>query len=220
MTDRERNIFEMFISTAQFDTENADDYRNLPEAAAQFLIVRAAISAIENDSAAQVSGARGRAVEQKTTLREAIRRKLKRYSRTARALHINDDGFRRLFRIPDSDNDRLLLSTAREFVEEARRFAADFASHAIPATLADALEADIDAMEATLRAKAAGELETVGATAAIDEQIEKGMKAEIILDSILHNVYYENPSKLAEWRAARHVKSAPKKKITPTSPTA
>lgn len=142
-----------------------------------------------------------------------------RYSRTARSLNIDDPGFRRLFRVPDGDNDQTLLATAREFVVEARRFAADFARLGIPATLADELEADIDAMEAAITAKAGANTEAVGATAGIDEQIERGMKAEKILDSIMKNVYFDNPVKLAEWMSARHVRRSPKPKDEP-APTA
>jgi hypothetical protein len=85
MTDREENIQNMFISTVQFDAVNSNDYSSLTDAATNFAIVRTAISALETDSAAQISGARGRAVEQKSVLREATRRKMKRYSRTARS---------------------------------------------------------------------------------------------------------------------------------------
>ncbi len=219
MTDREQNILDMFISTAAFDTANFNDYKTLPEAVANFVIVRAAITALENYSAAQLSGASGRAVEQKSTIRAAIRRKMKRYSRTARALNIDDAGFRRLFRVPDNDSDQLLLATAREFVVEARRFAAEFAGLGIPATLADELEADINAMEAAMTAKASGKIESVGATAGIDEQIEDGMNAEKILDSIMHNVYFDNPVKLAQWQSARHIKKAPKRQEEPIPPT-
>jgi hypothetical protein len=38
------------------------------------------------------------------------------------------------------------------------------------------------------------------------------MKAEIILDAIMENVYDDNPVKKAEWRSARHarrINSAP-----------
>ena len=212
MTDREQNILDMFISTVAFDAENSNDYKTLPDAVANFVIVRAAISALENFSATQLSGASGRAVEQKSTIRAAIRRKLKRYSRTARALNIDDPGFRRLFRIPDNDSNQLLLATAREFVVEARRFPTEFAGRGIPATLANELEADINAMEAAMAAKASGKIESVGATAGIDEQIEDGMNAERILDSIMHNVYFDNPVKLAQWKTARHIKKAPKPK--------
>ena len=186
---------------------------------ANFVIVRAAISALENFSATQLSGASGRAVEQKSTIRAAIRRKMKRYSRTARALNIDDPGFRRLFRIPDNDSDQLLLATAREFVVEARRFPTEFAGRGIPATLANELEADINAMEAAMAAKASGKIGSVGATAGIDEQIEDGMNAERILDSIMHNVYFDNPVKLAQWRTARHIKKAPKRQDDPAPPT-
>lgn len=218
MTDREQNIYEMFVATAQFDAENANDYKSLPSAAANFAIVRTVIAALETDSAQQTSGGRGRAVEQKSVLDAAMRRKMKRYSRTARALNIDDPGFKRLFRIPNSNNQMELVAAAREFVEEARRFAAEFAALGIPASLADELEADTNAMEAAMSAKASGQMETVGATAGIDEQIEAGMNAEKVLDSIMHNVYFDNPVKLAAWKTSRHVKKSPKKSVAPTPP--
>ena len=212
MTDREQNINDMFIGTAAFDDENAGDYRNLPDAAANFAIVRGVIAELENYSAAQVSGASGRAVEHLSVLDAAVRRKMKRYSKTARALNIDDPGFRRLFRVPEDNNRQILMNAAREFVVEARRFPNEFEGRGIPATLADELEADLDQMETQLTAKATGKIGSVGATAGIDEQIEDGMKAETILDSIMHNVYFDNPVKLAQWMSARHVKKAPKTK--------
>lgn len=218
MDDREENILNMFVSTAQFDTENSNDYKTLPMAVANFVIVRAAIAALETDSAEQISGATGRAVEQKSVIRAAIRRKMVRFARTARALNIDDPGFQRLFRVPDNDNDQILLAAAREFVDGARQYVTEFASLGIPATLADELDADITAMETAMSAKASGQMETVGATAGIDEQIEDGMTAEKILDSIMKNVYFDNPVKLAEWATARHVKRAPKKKESPIVP--
>ena len=185
---------------------------------ANFVIVRAAIAALETDSAAQVSGATGRAVEQKSVLDAAIRRKMVRYARTARALNIDDPGFQKLFRVPDENNQARLVAAAREFVDGARKYVAEFAGLGIPATLADELDADITAMETAMSAKASGQMETVGATAGIDEQIEDGMTAEKILDSIMKNVYFDNPVKLAEWATARHVKLAPKKKESPIVP--
>ncbi len=211
MTNRETNIMDMFINTAQFDDANKADYAALPDAKANFDIVREVTGNLETASAAQVSGAKDRAVEQKSVIAAAMRRKMKRYSRTARALNIDDPGFRRLFRIPDGDNYQNLSAAASEFVEEARHFAADFARLGIPATLADELEADTGAMEAAINAKASAHIETVGATAGIGEQIERGMNAETILDSIMHNVYFDNPAKLAQWKTARHVKKSPRK---------
>jgi hypothetical protein len=208
MTDREQNILDMFISTTAFDGENSNDYIDLPDAAASFAIVGEAIEALENYSAAQKSGASGRAVEQMSVLDAAIRRKMKRFSKTARALNIDDAGFKRLFHIPDGNNRQDLMAAAREFVVEARRFPIEFKGRGIPTTLAGELETDINKMDAAILAKASGKIETVGATAGVDQKVEAGMKAEIILDSIMHNVYFDNPAKLAQWMTARHVKKA------------
>jgi hypothetical protein len=219
MTEREQNIKNMFIASTQFDEINFNDYKTLPDAAANFTNMRASIATLETQSAAQISGKSSRAVEQVSVLRAAIRRKLKRYSRTARALNLDDAGFRRLFRVPDNDSDQVLLAYARETVTESRRFATEFAGRGIPATLADDLEADINAMEASITAKASGKIGSIGATAAIDEAIRSGMKSAKILDSIMHNVYFDNPTKLVQWITARHVKSTSKKAVKPKPPT-
>lgn len=98
--------------------------------------------------------------------------------------------------------------TARLFIDDS--------VYGILAFQAHELEADIELMQAAMSAKATGNMETVGATAGIDEQIEDGMIAEKVLDSIMHNVYYDTPVKLAECTSARHIKKAPKKKEEPT----
>jgi Fe-S-cluster formation regulator IscX/YfhJ len=220
MSEREQNIFDMFKNTAQFDVESAADYASIAEAAARFTSVRSVIANLENFTADRASGARGQAVEQKSVIRAAIRRKMTDYARTARALNIDDPGFRRLFRVPDNNNDEGLIAAAREFVEEARRFENEFASLGIAKTYADALEDDIDALEAAMTAKTSAQLEGVGATAGIDAEIDKGMDDEKVLDAIMRNVYRDNPVKLAQWMTARHVRRInPKAKDEPvTSP--
>lgn len=206
MEERELNIFDMFRNTVQFDAENAADYAHLPQAEAKFAIVRAAVAKLEIYASKKTSGARGQAVELKSVIRAAIRRKLKEFARNARTLNFADPGFRRLFSVPDGDNDQVLLATAREFVEQVRLHLADFVGLGVLATLVDELEADIAALEQAMNEKASAHIEGVGATAGIDEEIEKGMNAEIFLDNMMKNVYRNNPVKLAEWKSARHVR--------------
>jgi hypothetical protein len=208
MNDRVRNIFDMFVSTVEFDAVNFNDYKLLPDALANFAVVREVITVLQNDFAHQLSGAVAQAVEQKSVTRAAIRRRMKRFAATARGLNIDDPGLRRLFRVPDNDSDQILLAAAREFVEEATRFAAQFAGRGITAAEIEALADDITALETSNSAKAGAHIEGVGATAGIDDEIERGMKAEVILDSIMKNVYYDNAVKLAQWKSARHVRSA------------
>lgn len=218
MNDRVRNISDMFVATREFDRVNAADYAGLPEAAAQFAIVDAAIAAIENFATEQVSGARAQAVEQKSVLRAAMRRKMTDMARTARALNFTDPGFRRLFRVPDNDNDQMLASTARVFVEEGNAHLADFERLGLMRSEIDALDADITAFENAINAEAEANTETVGATAGLDDQIEGGMQAETVLDAIMRNVYRNNPVKLAEWMSARHVRRAPRAKTDVPTP--
>ena len=219
MSDRARNINDMFIKTLEFDDLNSNDYKDLPDAAAHFAIVRDVITKLQNYFADQLSGAVGRAVEQKAATRGAIRRRMVRFAATARGLNIDDPGLRRLFRVPDNDNDQILLAAGREFVEEATRFAVQFAGRGISAAEIQFLADDLDALEAANAAKATAEIEGIGATAGVDEEIERGMDAEIILDSIMKNVYYNNPVKLAEWKSARHVRSAKRTSETPVGNT-
>lgn len=207
----------MFISTTVFDDANQGDYAHLPDAAAHFTIVREVITALQEYFSEQVSGAVGQAVEQKSIIRAAIRRRMVRFAATARGLNIDDPGLRRLFRVPDNDNDQILLAAAREFVEEATRFAAQFKERGITAAETALLADDIAALDAAIRAKASAHTEGVGATAGVDEEIERGLKAEIILDSIMKNVYYDNPTKLAEWKSARHVRSSARRTTSSTS---
>jgi hypothetical protein len=212
MNDRERNINNMFIGTIGFDDANKADYADLPDTAAHFAIVRDVIAKIAEYLSEQVSGAVGQAVEQKSVTRAAIRRRMVRFAATARGLNIDDPGLRRLFRVPDENSDQVLLAAAREFVEEATRFAAQFAARGITADETAALADDIAALDAAIRSKAGANTAGVGATAGVDAEIERGMNAEIILDSIMKNVYYDNPVKLAEWKSARHVRSAKRTK--------
>ena len=220
MDEREQNIFDMFRNTVQFDAVNAADYAHLPNAEANFAIVRAVIVKLEDYASTKVSGARGQAVELKSVIRAAIRRKMVEFARNARILNFNDPGLRRIFSVPDGDNDLVLLATAREFVEQVRLHLAAFVGLGVPSTLVDELAADIDALEQAIGAKAGAHIEGVGATAGIDEEIEKGMTAEKFLDNMMKNVYRNNPVKLAEWKSARHVRRRkPQADVVKSPPT-
>ncbi|MCY7374596.1 MAG: hypothetical protein LH472_01320 [Pyrinomonadaceae bacterium] len=119
MSERIRNIFDMFVGTREFDAVNSDDYKHLPDAESKFAIVREVINKLENYLADQTSGARGQAVEQKSVLVAAVRRKMKELAEAARALNIDDAGFRRLFRLPDDNGVQKTIAGGREFVGEA-----------------------------------------------------------------------------------------------------
>lgn len=212
MDAREKNILDSFINIRGFDALNAADYAHLPDAEANFAVIRAAIDALESHAARQTSGVRGQAVEQKSSIAAAIRRKLKEIARNARALNIKDEGFRRLFSIPNSRSDQKLLAAAREFASEAKKHKGEFLRLGMPAGFIEDLEDDIEDFEQAFNQKATAQGASVGATAGIDAEIERGIIAATILDAMMQNVYRDNPVKLAEWTQARHVKRSPQRK--------
>jgi hypothetical protein len=218
MNTREKNILDAFINMREFDAQNAADYAAFPDAEANFAIIRSVIVALESHAAKQTSGVSGQAVEQKSSLAAAIRRKMKEIARNARALNINDEGFRRLFSVPESNSDQKLLAAAREFVTQAAIYKAEFLRLAMPPSFIDDLQDDIDDFAAALKQKASGQSATVGATAGIDTEIERGMNAATIVDAIMQNVYRNNPVKLAAWTQARHIKRSPQRKPKQTQP--
>ena len=189
----------------------------MEEAATQFAIVGDVISKLENHAAMKTSGDRGQAVELKSVISLAMRRKMKNFARTGRAVNINNPGVRSLFVVPEDNNDELLIATAREFVRQANLNSAAFGRLGITAAKIAALVADADALEAAMGDKAEAQIEGVGATAGIDFEVERGMNAEIILDAIMTNVYDDNPVKLAAWKTARHVRR--RKSTTTETPT-
>lgn len=208
MSDRARNIYDMFVTSLAFNADNASDYSTIAAAAANFAIIQTAVNALETFFAQQASGEASAAVEQKSVLRAAIRRKMTAYAKTARALNLDSPGFDKLFSVPDGDNDNVLLATGRDFVTEATAHHTEFASLGKVAADAVDLTADLDAFEAAQTAKASALQDRVGATAGIDDQTDDGMKAAKILDAIMNNVYRDDPVKMAAWRTARHVKRA------------
>lgn len=215
MKEREKNIQDAFIRMREFHVRNAVDYTALPDAAANFVRIAAAITALENYAAAQTSGSGGRAVERKSVTGAAIRRKMKEISRTARALNINDEGFRRLFRVTDERNEQALLASAREFVTQGAKYKADFLRLGMPTSFVDDLNDDIRAFAQAASEKADAQTIGTGATAGIDEAIDDGMEAVTIVDAIMKNVYRDNAVKLSEWNTARHVKRSAQKSKPP-----
>ena len=219
MNDRVKNINDMFIATREFNAANAADYASLPDAAAKFAIVSDVISKLEDYLAKQTSGAIGQAVEQKSVLVQAIRRKMKEYSAAARALNIDDPGFRRLFRVPDGNGVQGLINSGREFVGEINLHKAEFERFGLKDGDIAALVADLDALEEAAADKLGANAERVGATAGVDFEIERGMNAEIFLDALIKVIYRNNAAKLGEWKSARHVRRLNTRAKEPAPPT-
>lgn len=220
MSERVRNVADMFIGTLQFNTANAADYAHLPDGAAKFAIVADVAGKLENYLADYASGRVGQAIEQKSVLILAVKRKMKEFSAAARALNIDDPGFRRLFRVPNDNGVQGIIAAGRVFVEEATRFRAEFGRFGLVQVDIEALADDLDDLEGASARKLGAVSEKAGASAGMDAEIDRGMDAEVFLDVMMKVVYRSNAAKLGEWKTARHVRriSRPKKKPETETP--
>ena len=202
---------EAFIRVREFNDRNKDDYKSFPAAIAKFAIIEEIIPVINNYLAAKTFGAQGQAVEKKAVIAAAARRKMKALAKTARALNLDDPGFRRLFTVPNTRSYPKTFAAAREFVDEAMKHKEAMLELAMRPTLIEDLAADIAAFDLANDDKANAQSETVGATAGVDARIERGMDALEFLDAMMKNFYEDDAVKLAEWLQARHIKRDPQK---------
>lgn len=221
MRDRSRNVYEMFNRILAFNGVNATDYAAIATAAAKFTEVQSASDAMEAFFAEQESGEVGAAVVLKAVLRAAIKRKMRPFARTAKALALTNPGLSEMFKVSGANNDATMIARGRDFAKAHQDNQAAFTALGLPQQKRLDLVADLDAFEDADTVKAAAQQESVGATAGIENEVDAGMDAAIVLDAIMNNVYVDDPEKLAEWTTARHVKraSANDDDDPPTPPT-
>ncbi len=218
-SDRARNVADMFVAVIAFDAVHKTEYVAITAAAAEIAKVKAASDAMEAFFAEQTSGEASMAVEQKSLLKIAARRRMKAYAKTARALRLSNPGIEKVFEVPTHDSDVEIVAKGRDMVTQAGKYHVELASLGIAATVATELTGILDQIEAASTDKAAANASTVGATAGIDNEVDNGMAAATVLDAIMHNFYGDDPVTLAEWTTARHVKRAPQAKAAGDPPT-
>jgi hypothetical protein len=113
------------------------------------------------------------------------------------------------FRLPRGHiNDQLLMAIARAFASDALPLKASFIEYGMPAGFLEDLTGQIRAFESAVNAQEGGRRESITATAAIEEAIERGMQLVRRLDAIVRNVFRDQPAKLAAWESARHIEHA------------
>lgn len=221
MKDTERRRLETFIRVHEYVEERAAQFPPASFAGEQLAILDAAINALEAHASAQSSG-KGKvreSVTSKAAARDELMRDLEAISRTARAMALTTPGLNDKFRIPHNQSNQAVLAVARAAATDALPHKAEFIRRGMPADFLEDLQADIAAMEQAIERKEQGAGSQVAATAAIDAEIERGMRAVRELDSVVRNVYANDPANLAAWSSASHVERSPRRTKTAPPPT-
>lgn len=218
MDKAETRVLEMFIRVRVYGTAHAAQFPASTRGGELFTQLNTDISELQDHAATQSSSARES--KEGTTLKAValseLQDDLEAVNRTARAMALSMPGLDDKFRLPRNTGTQNWLAAARSFAADADPLKAEFIRRGLPENFLDELEAGITAVEQIINRKGQATSESVAATAAIDETIERGMQTVRELDAIVRNVFRDNAAALAEWQSARHIERAPRH--TPTQP--
>jgi len=216
MDDLETRRLEMFLRVRQFGATHAATFPATSRGGELLAVVDASITELENQAAAQASGASAarEGTTLKSTAREALRDDLEAISRTARAISLTTPGLDDKFRSPRNVGDQALLTTARSFALDAEPLKAEFIRRGLPADFLEDLAADIETLADAVNRRELKSAARVAAGAAIDEAVEQGLNAVRELHAIVRNVFRNDPATLAEWTTTSHIERQPRRRST------
>ena len=220
MKDDERRKRARLRRVREFGVEHAASFPQGSAGGEQFAVVAEVVEELDRHAAAQASGTG--AARQGSALRAAARATLcahlRAISRTARALAVDAPEVATMFRLGRIDVDKVLLSTAHAFLTLAEPLKADFIRHELPADFLAALQAAIESFERAVVSQNMALSAHVGARAAINVTLARGLKAVQRLDAVVRNKFHDDPATVAAWTSARHVERAPRRKETAPPP--
>ena len=212
MKDSDTRRYEAFLRVRAFGAAHAAQFPPNSFGAEKFAALGAVIAGLDEHATTQVSGlsTAQQGVTGKAAARDELRRGLEALSRTARIIGFDTPGLEDKFRLPRSPKDQELISTARAFASDAGPLAAEFVRRGLPANFLADLASDIESFEAAVSRKTEGRAAHVAATAAIDDLVEDGMKNLRQLDTVVRNIFADDPATLAGWTSASHVERSPR----------
>ena len=137
---------------------------------------------------------------------------------SSRSLAQDTPGLDEKFRVPESNNDQLLIAAARAAAVDAAPLSAQFIALELPSDFIANLNADIAALEAAINHHTNAVGDHVAAGVAIDDAIDEGATIVRKLNTIVRNKYRDNPAILAEWTSSSHTERDPKHKHATSPP--
>jgi hypothetical protein len=226
MNDQDVRTYEMGVRVRDFHNQNAASFPSGSMGATLFATITSAVTRVANAMANQTGGSSDfhEGTMSKAAAGEAVRQSLERLRRTTRSMAQaeGNDHLDAKFRIPRKPSHQALLVTARASAAEAETMIDQLVAYGLPIDFPDTLNAQITALDTAISSQNTGLESQVAATREIEDSLEELITAVRQVNGIVHNVFHDNPAKLAAWETARHIERAPKKKKkaeTPAGPT-
>jgi hypothetical protein len=221
MKGTERHGYEMLVRVDTFGEERATDFPASSEGGKLFAAVRAEVEMLENKAGAQSSGIniKRQGTTTRAVARDNLRHQLELISRTAASLAITTPGLENRFRMPRGSNDQSFINTGRAFAQDAAPLKDKFIGFGLDAAFIQNLEAAITEFEQAINRQITGRQTHVAATTAIDEALERGIRAVRQLEAIVLNKYEHDQPTLAAWQSASRILRTQHRSVTVTPPT-
>lgn len=143
--------------------------------------------------------------------RDELIRQMDAVRRTVRVLSPTRPGLADKFRSPHGISDQALLTLARTYGNDAFPLKADLIKLGLGADFIADLDAAAVALDAILNEKTQRRGRQVAATAEIDQLIDRGLQIVRELSVVVHNIYANDPTKLALWKSVSHVEKPPRR---------
>lgn len=205
MTGRAIRRYDMLVKVGAFGLTYAQTFPPGTLGDRMFAAIRLAARQLEAHATTQSSARSRAAADGKARARARLRARLRRISKAARGIAVDSPSHARRFRVPKTNGDHTLLTTARRFATDARPLEQSFVDHRLPPTFLADLEADIAAMEQASRDYAVLKQRGVAASAGVEAVLASAYRSLLRLDPIVLNVCCDDVGALARWKAARHV---------------
>lgn len=225
MKDTEIRKFERLMRVRDYGAAHASSFPATSLGGQKFAAVSVVVSELETHGATQSSGkgAAHASTNAKRAARQDLRRKMAAIRDTSLALEETIPGVSSNFRLPRTNGDQALISSARAFLTAATPIKSEFLQREMPANFLEDLTAAIALFESRVNEKNAHTEKRIAATAAINAALARGAKLVRELDAIVKNKFRGNAAKLAAWRSASHIVRQPKRSAasppTPTPPS-
>ena len=216
----------MLVRVRDFAVLHATQFPPASSGGKAFAEVNTVVSELEHHATVQTANSGGSRVGTATRalLRETLRRALRAFHVTARAIAVDNPGLDKQFRV-HARSDLALLSAARGFLEDATPLKAQFIEHEMPANFLEDLKRHIDDFQEAVTEQNRSAQARVNARASLDSAIERGIAVRHRLEAIVTNKFREDQPALATWESASHIerstgKSGDQPKPDPAKPIA
>jgi len=196
MRSPEIRRYEMLIRVRNFGAAHDQLFPVNSSAHAAFAIVSEEIEQLEKLDVTERLATHSARAARKVAARKALVEELTRAQHTARVLEKTIPQLSELLEPPDTSDDQMLVTVARQFIAGIVTHAETFASHGIAV---DELRQQVDGFEAVLNERGVRRDEQVQARARIEASLARAMDAVATLDVVVSNQLKTDAPTLATW---------------------